>query len=143
MIANQYAAREAGATKVKVVIMDGGTWDTILANDGARYASVTSVASAFGRSPRAGRERRDRRAHHLLPDARAPRHPGRRGAATLAAASLRGQSTVPCHFLDLQPLWAGHPEYTAPGAIPVPTEAGAIVIADAIWAVMQQNCIAQ
>ncbi len=22
-------------------------------------------------------------------------------------------STVPCHFLDLQPLWTGHPEYTA------------------------------
>ena len=49
-IANQYAAREAGATKVKVVIMDGGTWDTIqggAANDVA--TTFTSVPHA--RSP--------------------------------------------------------------------------------------------
>ena len=46
-----------------------------------------------------------------------------------------------CHFLDLQPIWAGHPEYTAPGAT-VPTEGG-IAIADAIWAIMQEKCIAQ
>ena len=31
-IADQYAAQEAGAIKVKVLIMDGGTWDTLLAN---------------------------------------------------------------------------------------------------------------
>ena len=34
MIASQYAAQEAGATKVKVLIMDGGTWDTIVASSG-------------------------------------------------------------------------------------------------------------
>jgi hypothetical protein len=54
-----------------------------------------------------------------------------------------GASMVPCHFIDLQPLWSGHPEYTTTGPIPVPTEEGAIVIADAIWSVMQQSCIAQ
>ena len=45
-IANQYATREAGATKVKVVIMDGGTWDTIVAN--GSDASVNSVVNTFG-----------------------------------------------------------------------------------------------
>src|SRR6185369_3463383 len=45
-IANQYAAREAGATKVKVIIMDGGTWDTILAN--GSDASVNGVVNTFG-----------------------------------------------------------------------------------------------
>src|SRR5262249_30933942 len=40
-IANQYATREAGATKVKVIIMDGGTWDTI------QGAAVNDVAAAF------------------------------------------------------------------------------------------------
>jgi hypothetical protein len=50
------------------------------------------------------------------------------------------QSAVPCHFLDLEPLWQGHPEYTA--GIQA-SEAGAIVIADEIWAIMEGNCIAQ
>jgi hypothetical protein len=52
------------------------------------------------------------------------------------------ESVVPCHFLDLQPLWLGHPEYTAPDGIQS-SEAGARVIADSIWAIMQDNCIAQ
>ena len=51
-------------------------------------------------------------------------------------------STVPCHFIDLQPLWSGHPEYTDGSGI-LPTDAGAGVLADAIWSVMQQDCIAQ
>ena len=44
-IAGQYTAQEAGATKVKVLIMDGGTWDTILSNGSS--ASVTTVANTF------------------------------------------------------------------------------------------------
>ena len=52
------------------------------------------------------------------------------------------QSTVPCHFLDLNRLWTGHPEYTGAGAF-LPTDAGAVVLGDAIWALMQQNCVAQ
>src|SRR4051812_36714681 len=34
-IAGQYVSQEAGASKVKVLIMDGGTWDTITAGDSA------------------------------------------------------------------------------------------------------------
>jgi hypothetical protein len=50
MIADQYAAREAGATKVKAVIMDGGTWETIVAmNSGASVSdAANSAAAAFG-----------------------------------------------------------------------------------------------
>jgi Mn2+/Fe2+ NRAMP family transporter len=39
---------------------------------------------------------------------------------------------VLCHFIDLQTVWAGHPEYTAAGAIPIPTDAGAGAMADAM-----------
>ena len=53
-IANQYATREAGATKVKVVIMDGGTWDTILAN--GSDASVNERGEHLRSVPHAGRE---------------------------------------------------------------------------------------
>jgi hypothetical protein len=50
-------------------------------------------------------------------------------------------STVPCHFLDFQRLWNGHPEYTASDGIQA-SVAGATVIADNIWAIMQEYCIA-
>ncbi len=44
-IASQYNTQEAGATKVKVLVMDGGGWDTILA--GGSDASVTGVVNTF------------------------------------------------------------------------------------------------
>jgi hypothetical protein len=50
---------------------------------------------------------------------------------------------VPCHFLDLEPLWTNHPEYTDSTNNIQASEAGAIVIADQIWKLMQDNCIAQ
>ena len=52
-------------------------------------------------------------------------------------------STVPCHFLDLQPLWSVHPEYTDANLGFLPTVDGSRAVGDAIWTVMQQNCIAQ
>ncbi len=52
------------------------------------------------------------------------------------------QSTVPCYFLDLNPLWSGHPEYTDSTNL-LPSEAGAQVIGDNIWNIMQRYCIAQ
>jgi hypothetical protein len=53
-------------------------------------------------------------------------------------------SKVPCHFLDLQQLWAGHPEYTASDFNIQASDTGAKVIGDVIWDIMlQKNCIAQ
>jgi len=52
-------------------------------------------------------------------------------------------SPVPCHWLDLRPTYAGHSsEYIQADGIS-PTNAGAAAIAAAIWATMQQNCVAQ
>jgi hypothetical protein len=138
-IANQYAAREAGATKVKVVIMDGGTWDTILAN--GSDASVNSVVSTFGQF--LTQIARDGTVEHIV-YMLLPELPGISGVAALRPLLQQAcvGSEVPCHFLDLQPLWT-RTDYSTAGAIPVPTEAGAVVIADAIWAAMQRNCIAQ
>jgi hypothetical protein len=140
-IVNQYAAREAGATKVKVVIMDGGTWDTILAN--ASEASVSSVANTFDQflAQIAG----DGTVQHLiyfLPPELAL-IPGVAPLRPLLQAAC-GASTVPCHFIDLQQqIWSAHPEYTDTNLGFLPNDAGSRAVADAIWAVMQQNCIAQ
>lgn len=140
-IENQYATREAGPTKVKVVLMDGGTWDTLVANGSG--ASVTSAADGF--SQFLARVAADGTVEHVvyfLP----PEIPGIPGVAALRPLVQQAcaQSIVACHFLDVQLLWAGHPEYTDPatGGI-LPTEAGAIVLADALWAIMRDECIAQ
>jgi hypothetical protein len=139
-IAAQYTAQEATATKVKVLIMDGGTWDTIQSNGSA--ASVSGVVATFTQllSTVASDGTVTDVIYFLVPEL--PNIPGvadLRSPLTQACA----QSTVPCHFLDLQQLWNGHSDYDTGGTIPVPTTAGATVIADAIWGLMQSSCIAQ
>jgi hypothetical protein len=139
-IANQYAAQQAGPTKVKVLVMDGGVWDTILA--GGSDSSVESVVNTFGQLlAQIARDGTVEQIVYLL----LPELPGLPGVAALRPRlqQLCGQSSVPCHFRDLDPVWAGHAEYTVPGLVPVPTDAGLGVIAGEIWAVMVQYCIAQ
>jgi len=145
MIAGQYAAREAGAIKVKVLLMDGGTWETIQASamGGSVSAEVSNAASAF--SDLLAQAANDGTVQDVIYFL-VPELPSIPGVAMLRPLLQQAcaASTVPrCHFLDLQPIWADHSEYTAPGAIPVPTDAGGIAIAEAIWSLMQQRCIAQ
>jgi hypothetical protein len=137
-IAAQYDAQEAGATKVKVVIMDGGTWDTIQG-----MGSSTSVSDAAGAFMQfLAQVAADGTVEHVvyfLPPALMS-IPGVDALRPLVQQAC-AQSTVPCHFLDLQqPPFGGHSEYTA-GFLP--SEAGSMVLGDAIWSVMQQSCIAQ
>jgi len=139
MVATQYDTAEAGSTKVKVLIMDGGTWDTILT--GGAATSVTSAVNRFTQllAHIASDGTVEHVVYYLCPEL--PTIPG--------VAALRpglqqacATSAVPCHFIDLQPLWANHPEYTAADGIQA-SPAGANVIADAIWATMQDNCVEQ
>ena len=52
-------------------------------------------------------------------------------------------STVPCHWLDLRPIFADHySEYMLPENL-LPTAEGAQATAAAIWSTMQRDCIAQ
>jgi len=135
----QYAngAKDAPA---KVVIMDGGTWDTLVA--GGSEASVNSVATTFGQL--LSQVASDGTVEHIIYFL-TPELPGIAGVAALRPLMQQScrQSSVPCHFIDLQPFWAGHPEYTTGDLVPIPTEVGATAIADAIWAEMQQRCVAQ
>jgi hypothetical protein len=138
-IARQYATREAGATKVKVLLMDGGTWDTIVGN--GSEASVASAASAF--SQFLAQVAADGTVGHIVYFLM-PELSGVPGVAALRpfVQQACAQSTVPCHFLDLQMIWAGHPEYTAAGNV-FPNEAGAMALGDAIWNIMRSECVAQ
>ncbi len=138
-VAQQYRSREAGSTKVKVLVMDGGTWDTIIG--GGSDASVATAADNFAEllAEVASDGSVEQVIYYLMPEL--PNIPG--------VAKLREKvqpaceaSVVPCYFLDLQPIWQGHPEYTDGSGIQA-SQAGARAIADAIWAIMQDNCIAQ
>jgi hypothetical protein len=142
-VAEQYQTQEGGATKVKVLLMDGGTWDPIAAQmmNAPIAPAIDNAIAEFQRF--LARTESDGSVKHivyfLVPEL----------AAVPGVAAMRprlqqacADSTVPCHFLDLQPLWLGHPEYTAADGIQS-SEAGARVIADSIWAIMQDNCIAQ
>lgn len=142
-VAQQYRTRESGPTKVKVIIMDGGTWDPIVAQAkgeplGPAIDNAISNFQAF-----LSEVARDGTVEHIVYFL-VPELPAIPGVATMRPRLQQAcaDSAVPCHFLDLQPLWLGHPEYTAADGIQS-SEAGARVIADSIWAIMQDNCIAQ
>jgi hypothetical protein len=57
------------------------------------------------------------------------------------AENACGKSALACHFLDLRPLFADHPEYFAQDGINL-TAAGAQAIADAVVTVMVDRCVA-
>lgn len=141
-ITNQYNSREAGATKVKVVLMDGGTWDTIT-GQAALGTAVAKAADGFKQF--LAKVASDGTVEHVVYFL-CPEHstiPGVKELRPLMKSAC-AQSTVPCHFLDLQDTWAGHPEYIDTSiSLAFPTPLGGQDIAEKIWGIMQANCIAQ
>lgn len=141
-ITNQYISREAGATKVKVVLMDGGTWDTIMGSN-ALNAAVTTAADGFKQF--LAKVASDATVEHVIYFL-CPEHATIPGVSALRPLmkSACAQSAVPCHFLDLQDYWAGHPEYIdASSGLAAPSDLGGQVLAEKIWEIMRTNCIAQ
>jgi len=138
-IANQYAAQESTATKVKVLLMDGGTWDTYLS--GGTADSVNTAATAFRQflSMVATDGTVQHIVYFLMPELSGIGIPGVVALRPMVKSAC-AQSAVPCHFIDLQPLWL--PEYTAPGDT-FPNTMGAQVLAEKIWSTMVSECIAQ
>lgn len=49
---------------------------------------------------------------------------------------------IRCHFVDMVPVFQGHPEYFASGDLH-PNSTGSKAMAAAVWAKMKQDCIAQ
>lgn len=57
--------------------------------------------------------------------------------------SACAESVVPCHWLDLRPVFEGHYDEYIEGDGLNPTSAGAEATARALWALMERECIAQ
>jgi hypothetical protein len=138
-IVDQYEARQEESPKIKVLVMDGGTWDTL--NAGGSQESVDRVVTVFEQflEQVAG----DGTVEHLLYFLMPPL-PSIEGVDALRnpLRDLCDGSLVPCHFLDLAPVWEGHPEYIDVSGIQA-SESGGRAIADELWRIMEDNCIAQ
>lgn len=144
-IAQQYDTRERGTPKVKVLLMDGGTWDPI-----AAQMMSTSVAAAIDQSLADFHQFLSKVAvdgtvehivYFLVPELmNIPGVAEMRPRLRQACA----ESSVPCHFIDLQEVWEqGDPAtYTASNGF-LPSAEGGVAIGQAIWATMQAHCIAQ
>lgn len=137
-VVNQYESREMGPTKVKVLIMDGGTWDTL--NTGGSDASVAKVVSTFKQllTAIASDGTVEHIVYYLVPEL-----PTIQGVAALRPQLTQacGDSAVPCHFLNLQDSWEA--SYTDPNNGIQASAAGATKIAELVWRVLREHCIAQ
>ena len=62
-------------------------------------------------------------------------------ALCASAYSVTG-GRLACHFVDMIPVFSGHPEWFVPGDIH-PNAQGSAAMAQAVWSAMQNDCIAQ
>jgi hypothetical protein len=62
--------------------------------------------------------------------------------AACEQAVVRSEGKLTCHFVDMIPVFEGHPEYFAPTDIH-PNPRGSAAMAKEIWATMQAECVAQ
>jgi hypothetical protein len=139
-VSQQYADREI-TNPLKVILMDGGTWDPIAAQtlgasvDDAMDSSIARFQQFLADVAADGSV--EHIVYFLPPPL--PLIPSEQMQPRLLDACA--QSEVPCHFLDLKDVWENHPEYTQMSIQASP--AGGTEIGKRIWEIMQTECIAQ
>jgi hypothetical protein len=145
IVAQQYDARERGTPKVKVLLMDGGTWDPIAAQmtGGSIPDAIDDSIQRFEKFllQVASDGTVEHIVYFLVPELmNIPGVAEMRPRLRMACAS----SAVPCHFIDLQEVWetGDAVKYTASNGFQASAEGG-IAIGQRIWATMQAYCIAQ
>ena len=145
-IADEYAAAAADAG-VKVVIMNGGGADVLISPCPSVDASCPALAAAAaGAEELLAKMAADGVAHVVYafyPDPVDATVRAKMDALRPLVESACKNSALACHWLDLRSTFAGHyAEYIKTDGLN-PTEAGSQASAQAIWAVMQSECIAQ
>jgi hypothetical protein len=143
---NQYSNARADGP-ARVIVMDGGATDVLngpcagmlTADCPAAQAAVVGAEQLFARFAKDGVEDV---VYFFYGDAVG--NPTLQDGLNLMRRLLQnvcGRSPVPCHWLDLRPVFAGHPEYVGADGL-VFTEAGATAAAAATFAFMQKQCVA-
>jgi lysophospholipase L1-like esterase len=138
-IPSQYA-NGVNSGAVKVVLMDGGGNDCLQRNDAqGAVAPATSLFQSMAQN------NTQYVVYFFYPD------PQNNATLKTCIDTLRplmqslceSLATPKCHFIDLRPVFAGHySEYILSDGIH-PTAQGGSAVAQAVWDVMQKNCIAQ
>jgi len=146
-IASQYVQGQA-SSPVKVVIMDGGGADVLGGTCSSPVTAscpllVNAAVAAEQLLAQMAQEGVQQVVYFFYADHADPVVLAKTDLLRPLIQSACENSPVPCHWLDLRPTYAGHSsEYIQADGIS-PTNAGAAAIAAAIWATMQQNCVAQ
>lgn len=144
-IAAQYASAIADAP-VKVVIMNGGGSDALLGSCETPTADCPVVADAARAVEDLLAQMADDEVTHVVyafyPDYEDVGLRDKLDALRPLVQSSCATSAAPCHFLDLRPTFSGHSDYVDSSGV-LPTAAGAEATAQAIWSLMQRECIAQ
>jgi hypothetical protein len=145
-IAAQYAAGVAEAA-VQVVIMNGGGADVLLGSCDTPDASCPVIAEAAAAADELLSELATDGTRHVVyafyPDPVDTNVRAKMDALRPLVETACQSAGPACHWLDLRAIFAGHyAEYIQPDGLN-PTAEGARATAQAIWAVMQQSCLAQ
>jgi len=145
-IANQYTSAVA-ESEVEVVVMTGGGADLLVGSCEPPLPECPLIVDAGDAARELLARMSDDGVGHVVyafyPD---PSEAGLRAEMDVLRPVIEqacAQSPVPCHWVDLRVSFAGHyDEYILPDGMN-PTPAGSRAAAEAIWAVMQSQCIAQ
>ncbi|MES1175611.1 MAG: SGNH/GDSL hydrolase family protein [Myxococcales bacterium] len=145
-IADQYASGVAEA-EARVVLMDGGGADALLGSCDPADASCPIVAAAAAAAQDLLAKMAADHVQHVVyvfyPDPGDANVRARVDALRPLIQSACESAALPCHWLDLRAVFAGHyAEYIQADQLN-PTDAGSQASAQAIWDVMTQSCIAQ
>jgi len=144
-ILDQYT-RGLAEAPVKVVIMNGGGADALLTNcapDASCPAIVAAVAAAQELFAQMAKDGIENVVYVAYPDARDSTVRARVDVLRPMIQQECSGSQVPCHWLDLRPVFAGHDsDFVLPDGMN-PTSAGSQATADAVGALMEKACIAQ
>lgn len=145
-IAEQYSSAAAEAP-VRVVVMNGGGADVLIADcegelDGCALLTDAALAAEQLLTQMASDGVTDV-IYAFYPDPQLADVLTEMDALRPLIQQVCEASAVPCHWLDLRPVFAGNYEtYIQTGGLN-PTAEGARATAEAIWALMQAECIAQ
>jgi hypothetical protein len=145
-IEDQYTSG-ASEAEVKVVVMNGGGADALLGSCDSANASSAVVASAADAAhalfAKMAADQVEQVVYAFYPDPGDVNVKARIDALRPLIQSACETAPLPCHWLDLRTVFAGHYAAYVQTDQLNPTDAGARASAEAIWATMQQYCIAQ
>lgn len=145
-IEDQYTSGVSEA-EVKVVVMNGGGADALLGSCDSANASCDVIAAAANAAQslfaKIATNQVEQVVYVFYPDPGDANVKARLDALRPLIQSACESAPLPCRWLDLRTVFAGHyAEYVQADQLN-PTDSGARASAEAIWATMQQYCIAQ